>query len=125
MVLNAVVFCLQKCLELGGVGGNDMRVTCEDRQTCETAQSKQCEWCELPEEYIHQDFVSKLGGNCNGSQIQPLKELEDCADISSKAKCLCLDHCSWCSSDVLNDGCFRAWEARKLPTQVFECTKGS
>ncbi|KAI5065531.1 hypothetical protein GOP47_0020226 [Adiantum capillus-veneris] len=120
IMLNARAL-LTKCVELR----DNTRCIFNDKHTCEKAQSKQCEWCELPQECHHLAVVSKLGVNCNGSQRRRLKEVEDCASIASKDKCLSLDHCRWCRSESLDDGCFGAWEARKLPLEVFECTKGS
>eukprot|EP00250_Pteridium_aquilinum_P011311 c19984_g1_i1 orf=166-585(+) len=116
---------LIKCIELSELRGNDMRCVFKDRLTCRKAQTDQCEWCELPQECYHLDVVSKLGANCNGSQRRQLKEVEDCADIAFMDTCLSLDHCRWCRSETLDDGCFRAWDARKLPIQVFECSKAS
>lgn len=112
-------------MELQALRGDDMRCLFKDRDSCKKAQDNQCEWCELPQECYHLELVSKLGANCNGSQRRQLKVVEDCADIASKEKCVSLDHCRWCRSEALDDGCFRAWEARRLPIQVFDCSKVS
>lgn len=113
------------CTELQALKANDMRCMLEDREACKTAKGSHCEWCELPQGCYHIDLVKRLGSSCNGTERRQLKEVQDCGDIASEEKCLSFDHCRWCRSDVIYDGCFRAWEARRLPVQVFDCSKVS
>ena len=49
--------------------------------------------------------------------------VEDCGDVGLREKCLSLNHCRWCRSETLNDGCFQTLESRRLPVQVFDCVK--
>ena len=110
-----------EAMELKARSANHSRCMFGDRFSCKSAHGSDCEWCELPQECYHKEMVEKLGANCNGSQQRKLKEVRDCADITNREKCCPFDHCRWCISDVLYDGCFKAWEARRLPSQVFEC----
>jgi hypothetical protein len=100
---------------------NHSRCMFTDRGSCKSALGSSCEWCELPQECYRKEAVWKLGASCNGSQRRKLKELHDCADVIDEETCLRFDHCRWCLSDALPDGCFKAWEARKLPSQVYSC----
>lgn len=123
--LSLQVVSLMKCMELEGVRRNDSRCLFEDRKACKKAERSLCEWCELPQECYHRELVKKLGASCNGSQRRQLKEVQNCAAIADKERCFSFDHCRWCRSNVLDDGCFKALEARRLPFQVFDCNKVS
>ncbi|CAA6664948.1 unnamed protein product [Spirodela intermedia] len=46
----------------------------------------------------------------------------DCRELRSEAECARSSRrCRWCTSEVLDDMCFGAAEAWRLPQQVFAC----
>ncbi|KAI5000220.1 uncharacterized protein LOC123440198 [Hordeum vulgare subsp. vulgare] len=47
-----------------------------------------------------------------------------CRDLATRGKCLAIGgggRCRWCRSEALDDMCFGAAEAWRLPKQVFSC----
>ncbi|KAF7037664.1 hypothetical protein CFC21_047993 [Triticum aestivum] len=47
-----------------------------------------------------------------------------CRDLATRGKCVASGgggRCRWCRSDALDDMCFGAAEAWRLPKQVFSC----
>eukprot|EP00249_Psilotum_nudum_P018981 c27051_g2_i1 orf=240-665(-) len=97
----------------------------EDRDSCNGAKEQLCVWCELSQECYHSGLVSKLGASCQGSYRRKLSQIQECGNIATEEKCRSLNWCQWCKSEVVDDGCFRDWEARRLPNQVFACAKVS
>ncbi|KAL6614577.1 hypothetical protein ACP70R_036847 [Stipagrostis hirtigluma subsp. patula] len=51
-------------------------------------------------------------------------EAPPCGDLATKAECVASgggSRCRWCRSEALDDMCFGAAEAWRLPRQVFSC----
>ncbi|CAL4974249.1 unnamed protein product [Urochloa decumbens] len=44
-----------------------------------------------------------------------------CRDLASQGECAARGGCRWCQSEALDDMCFGATEAWRLPNQVFSC----
>ncbi|OWM75371.1 hypothetical protein CDL15_Pgr021087 [Punica granatum] len=48
-------------------------------------------------------------------------QIPNCSELSSSSECAQKPQCRWCRSEALDDTCFSAAEARRLPHQVFNC----
>ncbi|EES03556.1 hypothetical protein BDA96_03G306700 [Sorghum bicolor] len=44
-----------------------------------------------------------------------------CQDLATQGDCAARAGCRWCRSEALDDMCFGATEAWRLPRQVFSC----
>lgn len=44
-----------------------------------------------------------------------------CQDLATQGECAASGGCRWCRSEALDDMCFDAIEAWRLPHQVFSC----
>ncbi|CAL4947616.1 unnamed protein product [Urochloa decumbens] len=44
-----------------------------------------------------------------------------CLDLATRGECAARGGCQWCRSEALDDMCFGATEAWRLPSQVFSC----
>ncbi|KAJ1285233.1 hypothetical protein BS78_03G264200 [Paspalum vaginatum] len=44
-----------------------------------------------------------------------------CQDLATRGECAASGGCRWCRSEALDDMCFEAIEAWRLPRQVFTC----
>ncbi|CAO2171328.1 unnamed protein product [Urochloa humidicola] len=44
-----------------------------------------------------------------------------CRDLATRGECAARGGCRWCRSEALDDMCFGATEAWRLPSQVFSC----
>nr|ACG45219.1 hypothetical protein [Zea mays] len=44
-----------------------------------------------------------------------------CQDLATRGQCAASGGCRWCRSEALDDMCFEAIEAWRLPRQVFSC----
>jgi hypothetical protein len=49
------------------------------------------------------------------------EEEEGCRDLATRGACVASGGCRWCRSEALDDMCFGAAEAWRLPNQVFSC----
>ncbi|PAN28690.1 hypothetical protein PAHAL_5G172500 [Panicum hallii] len=47
--------------------------------------------------------------------------LPPCRDLATRGECTARSGCRWCRSEALDDMCFGATEAWRLPRQVFSC----
>jgi len=47
--------------------------------------------------------------------------LPPCRDLATRGECAARSGCRWCRSEALDDMCFGATEAWRLPRQVFSC----
>ncbi|KAG2600445.1 uncharacterized protein LOC120707917 [Panicum virgatum] len=47
--------------------------------------------------------------------------LPPCRDLATRGECAARSGCRWCRSEALDDMCFGAAEAWRLPRQVFSC----
>jgi len=47
--------------------------------------------------------------------------LPPCRDLATRGDCAARSGCRWCRSEALDDMCFGAAEAWRLPRQVFSC----
>ncbi|OEL18996.1 hypothetical protein BAE44_0019986 [Dichanthelium oligosanthes] len=47
--------------------------------------------------------------------------LPPCRDLATRGECAARAGCRWCRSEALEDMCFGATEAWRLPSQVFSC----
>lgn len=48
-----------------------------------------------------------------------------CRDLATRVECAARGGCRWCRSESLDDMCFGASEAWRLPRQVFSCDPSS
>ncbi|KAK4803254.1 hypothetical protein SAY86_001457 [Trapa natans] len=72
--------------------------------------------------YCQAAIPSSLSDHRNLLAIQRrAPQIPDCSIISSSSDCSQRPYCRWCRSEVLDDTCFSAAEARRLPAQVFSC----
>eukprot|EP00250_Pteridium_aquilinum_P006607 c16492_g1_i2 orf=214-639(-) len=111
-----------ECMELRRRDSDTIDCLFEDRDSCNTAEKNLCKWCELSQKCYPMELIDKVGANRNRFSRRKLKQVQDCSDIIYKDECKSLEHCRWCKSEVLDDGCFKAWESRRLPVQVFDCS---
>lgn len=81
-------------------------------------------WCDL-----QQRSVAKFGGaSCFAStsslrrQSRRLLDDNECGSMATKDLCSRVDYCKWCRSEVLDDTCFGAAEAARLPRSIFLCS---
>ncbi|KAF8678569.1 hypothetical protein HU200_046185 [Digitaria exilis] len=51
--------------------------------------------------------------------------LPPCRDLATRGECAGRGACRWCRSEALDDMCFGASEAWRLPRQVFSCDPSS
>ncbi|XP_047056875.1 uncharacterized protein LOC124663194 [Lolium rigidum] len=49
------------------------------------------------------------------------EEEKGCRDLATRGACVASGGCRWCRSEALDDMCFGAAEAWRLPNQVFSC----
>lgn len=118
-------FLSANCMELQTPKNEVTGCLFEDRDSCNTAQNNMCQWCELSQKCFPKELARKAGANGISFSRRQLKEVQDCFDIIYKDQCKSLEHCRWCRSEVLDDGCFKTLEARRLPVQVFDCSNVS
>ncbi|KAI5068912.1 hypothetical protein GOP47_0017257 [Adiantum capillus-veneris] len=102
------------CVELQ-VSNNLADCLFEDMDACNQAEGNLCKWSESSQKCYPK-------ANKQSFLRRQLKAVQDCSDVIYKDQCKSLEHCRWCRSEVLDDGCFKALEARRLPLQVFDCS---
>lgn len=86
------------------------------------AGGRACVWCNGRGCQPVGQAGSNLVDVCASAPRRRPSEAVECEDIASVDKCNLLDRCTWCTSSVVDDGCFGFVEARRLPWQVFDCT---
>lgn len=96
------------------------------RADCIAESGDICEWCDLsqlcsPVAYMQEDSKHTCLDTTE-RQRRRLLEDDECSSIAKKGLCTSVDYCRWCRSKVLDDYCFGAAEAARLPRAVFDCS---
>eukprot|EP01018_Ginkgo_biloba_P004283 Gb_28064 [translate_table: standard] len=103
------------------------KVDCAEETCAHSSKEKcyreGCEWCDQRKGCYNKEQAKLLGPNCNRFSSRQLAQSIECGGIAYKDDCLASSHCRWCTSQHVDDACFKASEAWKLPPQVFACSK--
>jgi hypothetical protein len=88
-----------------------------------------CAWCDLSQRYNaaargqeFRDASYSSSSTRSGPQSRRLLESNECLSIPTKGLCSRIDYCRWCRSEALDDSCFSAAEAARLPRTIFLCS---
>lgn len=96
------------------------------RGDCVGAAGEACVWCDLPQRCFPAAHVPKLSAASYFAtrrlQRRRLLESDECGSIAGKDLCSRVDYCRWCRSEFLDDSCFGAAEAARLPRSIFDCS---
>ncbi|CAM6102804.1 unnamed protein product [Calypogeia fissa] len=93
----------------------------EGKDACNRADLLGCVWCDLPRRCYTAARSLKLGAFCNSPTGTERAPMADCDAVRGEAECSAKAECRWCWSQELDDGCFSAREAVRLPAEIFSC----
>ncbi|RCV27192.1 hypothetical protein SEVIR_5G307800v4 [Setaria viridis] len=69
--------------------------------------------------------AAAAAGRSKGKGGSGRNGLPPCRDLATRGECAARGGCRWCRSEALDDMCFGATEAWRLPDQVFSCDSPS
>lgn len=92
----------------------------EGQDACNRADLLGCVWCDLPRRCYSAARSLQLGAFCNSPLGKESAPIVNC-EVGGETACSAREECRWCRSEVLDDGCFSAKEALRLPSEIFAC----
>jgi hypothetical protein len=69
--------------------------------------------------------AAAAAGRNKGKSGSGRNGLPPCGDLATRGECAARGGCRWCRSEALDDMCFGATEAWRLPNQIFSCDPSS
>lgn len=93
----------------------------EKKESCVKAEEAGCIWCDLPRRCYSAARSLELGEFCSRKKVKPFVDVPTCDEIVQRQNCSGEVNCRWCKSQALDDGCFGAIEAARLPKHIFVC----